>query len=194
MQISQKKECKRTQHSFYKFKKECSVLFSIYIYIYISLYIYVYLYISIYILKKNGTFSHSFAKERNVLLGLISRQNLKKRTEKNGTFFFKNGKERNVPNGKERSAQPWKKFRMILVSFFCLLWFFFVDTVVKIWQKGIHYSWHRGLKKGIKIATKLNPYLKLFFTNTTVQRPNLSGWGKLYKFLCATCLLRQTKM
>ena len=28
--------------------------------------------------------------------------------EKNGTFFFKNGKECNVPNGKERSAQPWR--------------------------------------------------------------------------------------
>ena len=51
-------------------------------------------------LEKNG-------KERNVLLGLISRQKLEKRTEKNGTFFFKNGKERNVPNRKERRAQPW---------------------------------------------------------------------------------------
>ena len=28
--------------------------------------------------------------------------------EKNGTFIFKNGKEHNVPNGKERSAQPWQ--------------------------------------------------------------------------------------
>ena len=46
-------------------------------------------------------------KERNVLLGLISRQKLEKRTEKNGTFLLKNGKERNVPNGKERCAQPW---------------------------------------------------------------------------------------
>ena len=50
-------------------------------------------------LEKNG-------KERNVLLGLISRQKLEKRTEKNKTFFYKNGKERNVPNGKECGAQP----------------------------------------------------------------------------------------
>ena len=80
------------QHSFYKVKKEHSVLFSIYIYIYISIYIYIYLYISIYIyiyiyiylyiyiekknatfcvlLQKNETFLCSFtffAKERNVL-------------------------------------------------------------------------------------------------------------------------------
>ena len=94
---------------------------------YISIYIYIYLYISIYIYKKkNGTFSRSFtffakegcvllrsfpffAKERCilcVLLGLISRQKLEKRTEKNGMFLLKNGKERNVPNGKERGAQP----------------------------------------------------------------------------------------
>ena len=46
-------------------------------------------------------------KERNVLLG-ISRQKLEKRTEKNRMFLFKNGKEPNVPNGKERSAQPWQ--------------------------------------------------------------------------------------
>ena len=44
MQISQKK-CKRTQHSFYKVKKELNVLFSIYIYIYISVYIYIYIYV-----------------------------------------------------------------------------------------------------------------------------------------------------
>ena len=47
-----------------------------------------------------------FRKERNVLLGLISRQKLEKRTKKNGTFLLKNGKERNVPNGKERGANP----------------------------------------------------------------------------------------
>ena len=47
-----------------------------------------------------------FRKERNVLLGLISRQKLEKRKEKNGTFLLKNGKERNVPNGKEHGAQP----------------------------------------------------------------------------------------
>ena len=45
---SRTKECKRTQHSFYKVKKELSVLYSIYIYIY-CIYIYIYLYISIYI-------------------------------------------------------------------------------------------------------------------------------------------------
>ena len=50
----------------------------------------IYLYISIYKLKK----------EQNILLGLISRQKLEKRTEKNGTFLLKNGKEGNVPNGK----------------------------------------------------------------------------------------------
>ena len=50
-------------------------------------------------LEKNG-------KERNVLLGLISRQKLEKRTEKNGMFLLKNRKERNIPNGKERGAQP----------------------------------------------------------------------------------------
>ena len=81
------------------------------------------------LLQKNQTFSRSFpffakescvlcvlfrsleknGKEQNVLLGLISRQKLEKRTEKNGTFFFKNGKEHNVPNGKERSAQFWYK-------------------------------------------------------------------------------------
>ena len=49
--------------------------------------------------QKNG-------KERNVLLGLISREKLEKRTEKNVTFSFLNGKDRNVLNGKERGAQP----------------------------------------------------------------------------------------
>ena len=44
----------------------------------------IYLYISIYKLKK----------EQNILLGLISRQKLEKRTEKNGTFLLKNGNER----------------------------------------------------------------------------------------------------
>ena len=43
-----KKQCKRTQHSFYKVKKELNVLFSIYVYLYI--YTYIYLYISIYLL------------------------------------------------------------------------------------------------------------------------------------------------
>ena len=105
--------------------KERSVLISINIYIFIYIYIY---------WKKNWTFSRSFAKEKNVLaffsvlrkgmllslhslekngkecnvlLGLISRQKLEKRTEQNGTFLLKNGKEQNVPNGKECGAQPW---------------------------------------------------------------------------------------
>ena len=50
-----------------------------------------------------------FAKEQNVLLGLISRQILEKRTGKNGkeqNVLFLERKKRNVPNGKERSAQP----------------------------------------------------------------------------------------
>ena len=58
------------------------------------------------LLQKNETFSHSFtffAKERCILLVLISCQKLEK---KNGTFLLKNGKERNVPNGKESGAQP----------------------------------------------------------------------------------------
>ena len=81
MQISQKKERKRTQRSFYKVKKEHSVPFSIYIYLYISIYIYIYIsiyvylyiylyismYIYIYILKKERNVLRSFAKERNVL-------------------------------------------------------------------------------------------------------------------------------
>ena len=74
--------------------------------------IYIYIYISIYILKKEQKVLHSFAKEQNifaffyvlirsfekngkeqnVLLGLISRQKLKKRTGKNGTFFKRTGK------------------------------------------------------------------------------------------------------
>ena len=62
-------------------------------------------------LEKNG-------KESNILLGLISRQKLEKRMEKNGKFFFKNGKERNIPNGKERSAKPWRYLYILKVPFF----------------------------------------------------------------------------
>ena len=107
-----------------------------------SIYIYIYLYIFLYISrKKNVTFSNSFAKEqnvltffsvlwkrmlpssrsfpffakeRNVLLGFISRQKLKKRTEKNVTFSFLNGKDRNALNGKECGAQPWAKYCRLL--------------------------------------------------------------------------------
>ena len=130
----QKKKRKRTQRSFYKVKKEHSVLFQ-YIFIYI-------LYIYIYILKKERNVLRSFAKERNVLaffyilckrmfrslrsftffakewdilyilfcsfekigkewnvlLGLISRQKVKKRTVKNETFWT--GKNA-VPNPAE---------------------------------------------------------------------------------------------
>ena len=113
--------------------------------IYIYIYLYIFRYIlrkrterSRVLLQKNVTFSRSFlflAKEccvlcvlfpffrkerkrteKNVLLGLISRQKLDKRTEKNGTFFFENGKECNVPNGKELSAQPcsWAPFIPLL--------------------------------------------------------------------------------
>ena len=74
--------CKRTSHSFPFFAKGRCVLCVLF-----------------HSLEKNR-------KERNVLLVLISRQKLEKRTEKNGMFLLKNGKERNVPNGKERSAQP----------------------------------------------------------------------------------------
>ena len=130
LKISQKKECKRTFPSFF------DIYLYKYVYIYIYIYLYISIYISIYILKKEQTFSRSFAKERNVLaffyvlckrtlrslrsfpffakkrcvlcvlLGLISRQKLEKRTEKKGMFLLKNGKERNVPNGKERGSQP----------------------------------------------------------------------------------------
>ena len=119
----------------------CTICLYISIYIYIYIYIYLYIY-----WKKNRTFSHSFAKEQSVLaffsvlckrklrslrsfpffakehcvlcvlLGLISRQKLKKRTEKNGTFLLKNGKKRNVPNGKERGAQPCYQVTFILVK------------------------------------------------------------------------------
>ena len=114
-----------------------------------SIYIYIYLYIFLYIYrKKNGTFSRSFAKERNVLvffsvlckrtessfrsfpffakersvlcvlfcsleknrkernvlLGLISRQKLEKRTEKKGTFFLRT--EKNVTYQTEKKGVP----------------------------------------------------------------------------------------
>ena len=106
-----KKECKRTQRSFFKVKKECYVLFSIYIYIYISTYTYVYLYISIYIniLKKEWSVLRSL--QKNVAFFAFFSV-LQKRTErsfgshKSPKTRKKNGKERNVRNVKERSAQP----------------------------------------------------------------------------------------
>ena len=58
-------------------------------------------------MQKNGTFLRSFpffAKERNVLLGLVSRQKLEKRTEKNGTFFF--WTEKNVTYWTEKIGVP----------------------------------------------------------------------------------------
>ena len=91
-----KKERKRTQHSFfYKDKKECSVFFQ---YIFIYIYLYISLCTSIYILKKELNILHSFAKEccvLCVLMGLISRQKLEKRT----------GKKRNVP------LKEWKRMK-----------------------------------------------------------------------------------
>ena len=53
-------------------------------------------------LEKNG-------KEQNVLLGFISRQKLKKRTEKNIAFFKRMEKERNVQNGKRPERSERKK-------------------------------------------------------------------------------------
>ena len=118
-------------HKSYKYCKSCkkmnvkelSVLFirlkkNFFQFIFIYIYI---LYISIYInsknnakfwvlLQKNETFSHSFtffAKERCVLcvlLGLISRQKLKKRTEKNVAFFKRT--EKNGTFRTEKNAVP----------------------------------------------------------------------------------------
>ena len=47
------------------------------------------------------------AKERIVLLGLISRQKLEKKNVKERCVIYKNRKGRFVQNGKERGAQPW---------------------------------------------------------------------------------------
>ena len=139
MQISQKKNVKRVQRSFYKVKKELKVLFSIYIYIYISVYIYIYILkkrtqrsaffckrtkssrILLHSLQKNETFSAFFyvlykrtlrslrsftflRKERSVLLGLISRQKLEKRTLKNDAFFKRT--EKNDALRTEKNAVP----------------------------------------------------------------------------------------
>ena len=97
MQISQKKERKRTLRSFYKVKKERDFIFSQYIYIYISIDIYIcisiyrYIYLYIYIehsaffckrTKRSRILLHFlrsfmfFAKEQCVLLGFISHQKL----------------------------------------------------------------------------------------------------------------------
>ena len=145
MQISPKKECKRTFRSF----------FNIYLYIYVYIY-----------LPKNEIFLRSFpffvkeccvlcvlfpsleknGKERNILLGRISRQKLEKRTEKKGTFLLKNGKERNVSNGKERSAQPWCFVIFLLYIYFLLLRYrclcmtkrhFVLCTIALLGKKGL---------------------------------------------------------
>ena len=131
MQISHKKERKRTQRSFYKVKRELNVLFSIYIYIYIhiyiSIYIYKYIYIYLYIsiekrtqcsaffckrtkcsrfllrsLQKNVAFFvfTIFAKERNMLLGFISRQKLEKERKR----MLRSLKER-----KKTERSEWKR-------------------------------------------------------------------------------------
>ena len=68
-------------------------------------------------------FSRSFAKERCalcVLLGLISRQKLEKRTEKNGTFLLKNGKEWNVPFKERKSMErtEWKRTQCPTLSIY----------------------------------------------------------------------------
>ena len=50
-----------------------------------------------------------------------------------------------------------QKVRTNLVIFF-LSWFdFCADTVVKIWQKGIHFLWHRDLKKVLKLLQNWIP-------------------------------------
>ena len=98
-------------------KKECSVLFLIYIYIYLY----------IYLLKKERNVLHSFAKERNVLtffakvccilcvlfrsleknvfLGLIGRQKLKKE-RKRTLRSFKKRKRTERSEWKRTGAQP----------------------------------------------------------------------------------------
>ena len=105
-----KKECKRKQRSFYKVKKECSVLFSLYIYIYTSIYLYIsiyiyiykylymYLYIYIYIEKRteHSAFFCKRTKSSSVILRSLQKKGtfftfisvLLKRTKKNGTFFW----------------------------------------------------------------------------------------------------------
>ena len=87
MQISQKKERKRTQHSFYKVKKEHSVLFSKYIYLYIYIYI-LYIYIYTYIIY---IYTYILKKERNVLTFFWKRTKyshvLLRSLQKNGAFF-----------------------------------------------------------------------------------------------------------
>ena len=130
-----KKECKRTQRSFYKVKKESSILISIYIYIFISIYIYIYiyLYISIYIYwrKKRNilTFFCKRTKRSHILLHSL---------QKNVAFFAffsilcrrtlhslrsfgshkslkprkKNGKEPNIPFKERKRMERTEQRRM----------------------------------------------------------------------------------
>ena len=120
MQISQKKERKRTQHSFYKVKKLLNVLFSIFIYIYIYIYLYIsvhiyiflymiYIYISIYIYwkKEHKTLDyHSWCRVKTLLyISFLVRSAQrsaffcillqKNKTSSLSFMFF--AKERNIP-------------------------------------------------------------------------------------------------
>ena len=55
-------------------------------------------------LQKNGAFFSVLLKRTE---SSFEYHKLPKTWEKKGMFSFLNGKERNVPNGKERSTQPW---------------------------------------------------------------------------------------
>ena len=132
MQFLQKKNVKEHSVLF----KECSVLFSIYIYIYLTIYIEK---------RTEGTFSRSFAKERNVLAFfyvlckrmlrslcsflLFAKENRrslrsfgshkspktrKKRTEKNGTVLLKNGTYRTEKNSVFNPAQNLCRFKQMV--------------------------------------------------------------------------------
>ena len=110
--------------------KKCSVLFSIYIYICMSIYIYIYIEKRTecfrVLLQMNETFSRSFpffakehcvlciifrsleknGNEQNVLLGLISRQKLEKRTETHRTFILRTEKNGTYPMEKNAVPNP----------------------------------------------------------------------------------------
>ena len=126
MQISQKKERKRMQCSFYKVKQELIVLFSIYIYINISIYIYIYLYIFIYILKKRMRVGHAFfqknatfcvllgsftflAKEPCVLCVLLHSLQKNVRSLRSFMFLRKEPKIMHCSFGSHKSPKTWKK-------------------------------------------------------------------------------------
>ena len=82
---------KRTEHSVFfckRTKRSCVLLRSLQKNVAFFAYFYV-LCVLFHSLEKNG-------KEQNIILGLISRPKLKKRTEKNFAFFL---------NGKERGSQ-----------------------------------------------------------------------------------------